>query len=1211
MDKNAIKKYAIWARRELIARVSQRAAMYEITAEGYGDADAVSVHGRILTLEEKNQRKALIAKIKEKGYEQVMEEVAYTWFNRFSALRFMEVNGYLPSHVRVFTDDENNFKPQIMTEAVNLEMDGLDMQKVFAFKTANDDDSLFKYLVITQCNALSAILPGMFQQISDYTELLFPDNLLREGSVAEQMISMIPEEDWTDQVQIIGWLYQYYNTEQSELVYDGTFSKSKVPKELLPAATTIYTPDWPVHYMVENSLGRLWLEGHPNEVLKAEWKYYINETEQKDELQEKLYNIRKMYLALKPEDIRVFDPCMGSGHILCVLFDLLIRIYEDCGYTTPEAVVNIVGQNLWGIDIDDRAAQLSYFAVMMKACQYDRRFLLKRIRPHLYAIRETNILGEAYKKIIIDKSLLSEEYQKILNYLLDTFIDAKEYGSILKLENYDYLTLKKVLQTIANHTAKDLNLTLWYASVEEELQHLVDQAIALTQKYHIVVTNPPYFGSTRFSPKLDAYIKQFYPEEKADLSMVMYRQVIDNFIKENGYVAFITTSSWLFLSSFEKLRKYIYKNTTISTIVDFGTELFEGKVGHNPIVSWITQKNSINYKFVAIRLVDYCYSRRDEKEKQYFNSKNYYYSCQEDFTKIPGAPVVYWISEKLLNVFEHNITLGTIARPRIGQNTGDNNRFLRFWYEVKSDKITFGLSHDEITTAKYKWIPYNKGGEYRRWYGNQEYVINWENDGDEVKRFAVIRNRGKHWSRYIQNIDNLCKPGVTWSFVTSGPFSVRYLPAGFICDVAGSAIFPEKKDILELTALCNSKIALTLLKLLNPTINMQAGNVANIPVHSLVINNKEIEDLAISCISLSREDWNSFEKSWEFKEHPIISSTHLLAKKVEPVTIKRAFDTWKDLAEKRFFKIKENEEGLNRLLINIYNLKDELDSEVEDKDITVRKADIQRDIRSYISYSVGCMFGRYSLDQPGLILAGQDFKEKFVYSNVPLLGTGFSGMPSLVSGKRVCYLKRGDNDFVRCTFEPDEDAIIPICDDEYFNDDIVSRFVEFVEVVYGKETLEENLQFIADALGGSGTSREVIRNYFINGFYSDHLKIYQKRPIYWLFDSGKKNGFKCLVYMHRYQPDTIARIRTDYVHEQQSRYRTAIADLQSRIDNATSTSERVKLSKKLKTVQEQDEELRIYEEKIHHLADQMIKIDLDDGVKVNYAKFQDVLAKIK
>lgn len=1158
MDKNAIKRYAVWARRELISRVSQRAAQYEITADGYGDQNASNVHGRILSADEKKQRSALIVQIKEKGYEQVMEEIAYTWFNRFSALRFMEVNGYLPTRVRVFTDDENNFKPQILTEAINMELDGLDMQKVYDLKNANDDDALFKYMIIVQCNALSKILPGMFQRISDYTELLFPDNLLREGSVVEQMIAMIPQEDWTDQVQIIGWLYEGYNTERNEMVYDGNMSKSRITKDLLPAATTIFTPDWPIRYMVENSLGRLWLEGHPNDSLKAEWKYYLDEVEQEPEVQAQLAKIRKEYAALKPEDILAIDPCQGSGHILAYMFDVLVQIYEAYGYSAREAAASIVEHNIWGLDIDERAAQLAYFSVMMKARQYDRRFFSRGVQPHVYTILESNNLDPHCIEYFVDG-------RKELKFAMDTLVkelhDAKEYGSILNVTQVDFDILYSRFEEIQNETMPGIYS---YQAIDSLLP-FVQVAQAITQKYHIVITNPPYLGNGRFSPKLDAYVKDAYPNEKADLSMVMYRKALYHFSAYNGLVAFITTTSWMFLSSFEKTRQSIFKDAAITSLVDFGTELFEGKVGHNPIVAWVTINARTNYRMTAIRLVEFCYSRRDEKEPEFFNKENYYYCERNTFFTIPGNPITYWVGEKVFWAFTNSPALKEIARARSGAKTGKNELFIMNWWEVNYQDISFNTkSYKECQNSSAKWFPHNKGGVFRNWYGNRELVVRFERGGALIKEYAQ-----KHGNAYdINATDVYFHEGLTWTALTSYKNSFRYSPVGCVFDTnKGPMLFNASHELLMyILGFMISPVAQFILKALNQSLSLQNGDVDKVP---LIINEEclsEIAALAQENVEISKTDYDENELSFDFSG--VFRSGKGLS------------DSYSNLIELKkgmFTRLKQNSERINRYFISLYGVEEEVEPDVIEKDLlsSCNIPDKRTYINKFISYAVGCMMGRYSLDSSGIIYAGGAW-DNSRYS----------------------------------TYQPDKDAIIPICDDEYFEDDIVGRFISFIEAVYGAGTLEENLQFVADAIGGKGSPREIIRKYFINDFYDDHVRAYQKTPIYWLFDSGKKNGFKCLIYMHRYQPDTIARIRTDYVHEQQSRYRTAIADLESRIATA-GTTERVKLTKQLDGISTQAEELRVYEEKIHHLADQMIRIDLDDGVKVNYAKFQDVLAKIK
>ena len=1208
MDKNAIKKYAIWARRELIERVSQRAMMYGISTEEAGDPNADSVNGHLLSLVEKRQRQALIQNIKDKGYEHVIEEVAYTWFNRFAALRFMEVNGYLPSHIRVFTNDAGEFKPQILAEAIHLELEGLDIEKVYKLESANKSEELFKYLLIVQCNALNSILPGMFQQIEDYTELLFPDYLLREGSVIEQMVTTIPEEDWTDQVQIIGWLYQYYNTEPKDKVFADLKKNIKISKDNIAAATQLFTPDWIVHYMVENSLGRLFINKRMTEGVFADgrgfdemtweeveeehffkektiadqmgWKYYLSEAKQEPKIREQLDKINQEYVSLKPEEIRVIDPCMGSGHILCVLFDVLVQIYEAYGYAARDAAVKIVENNLWGLDIDERATQLSYFAVMMKARQYDRRFFTRKVQPHVYAIHETNILGGSYKQAMGDFPL-SNEHQETLNYLMDAFVDAKEYGSILQIEKRDYEGLRDAWNLIWSQTAENVNMTLWSAAIGPELPHLIEQAIALSQKYSIVVTNPPYMGSGGMSDKLSSFVRKEYPDSKSDMSTVCMERC-QSFCAKDGYISMINIPVWMFLTSFEKMRKRIVDSTTIVNMIHPGRGIFGSDFGS---VTFVIKKEYIDhYRGVYCRLFNSSSEVEsvERREQRFLCSEGRYCACQSDYNSIPGSPIAYWVGSSVYNSFKEK-KISDYADVRSGMSTTDNVRFLRLWFEEDINNIKFDcLSLEEAKESTQKWYPYNKGGDFRKWYGNNAYVVNWLNDGAEIK-YWVTHNpkdpKTTSWGRRIFATDCFFKAGVTWSSVTIGAFSCRLYETGFIFDSGANGLFAyNDADRYYLAALLNSKVGNEILGIINPTVNSGPGSVGKIPV--LIGSHERVTALVQENYEISKQDWDSYETSWDFKEHPFITFARWAARNGEAITIRRVFEDWKDVTEERFRTLKENEEELNRVFIDIYGLGDEMNSEVEDKDVTVRRANLQREVRSFISYAVGCMFGRYTLGNPGLIYAGGEWDD----SKYPI-------------------------------FQPDKDSIIPICDDEYFEDDIVGRFVSFVEITFGQEVLEENLRDIADALGGKGSSREIIRAYFINEFYADHCATYSvtgsgKRPIYWLFDSGKKNGFKCLVYMHRYQPDTIARIRTDYVHEQQSRYRTAIADLEQRINHATGT-ERVKLSKQLAKLQGQAKEVRVYEEKIHHLADQMIEIDLDDGVKHNYALFKDVLAKIK
>lgn len=1166
MDKNAIKKYAVWARKELISRVAQKAQQYGITETEMVDAGADSVNGRVLTAQEMQQRRALIAQINEKGYQQVMEEVAYTWFNRFSALRFMEVNGYLPSHVRVFTDENNAFKPQILAEALHLELDKLDKDKVYALKETEQTEELYKYLLIVQCNALNSILPGMFQTIADYTELLLPDNLLREGSVIEQMISQIPEDNWQDAVQIIGWLYQYYNSEKKDDVFAALKKNVKITKENIPAATQLFTPDWIVRYMVENSLGRLWVEGHPDAKAQllptpeeqaaytagnrdpedTKWHYYLEEAQQEPQVQAQLSEISKQYADLTPEQIKVIDPCCGSGHILAYLFDVLMQIYENYGYTPRDAVASILQNNLYGLDIDDRAAQLAYFAVMMKARRYDRRFFSHTTQPHVYAIEESNRIEKPDVEYFCNGK---PELKDAMHIILTQLYDAKEYGSILTIPPQDWDALYARFDEVADESS------FHRESIRKKLLPLVRVAQTLAQKYDVVVTNPPYMGASNMNSDLSEYVKKYYPDSKSDLFAV-FIEVCSRMAKQNGYQAMITQHAWMFLSSFEKLREKMMLTETIS-MAHLGARAFE-KIGGEVVqtTAFVRCANHVEgYKGTYCRLIEP--TSQQGKEEMFLAGQKRYTANQDDFAKIPGASVAYWVSKKLYSTFRNSLLYDYTISD--GQNkTGDNAKFVREFWEVRNSNVGKGK----------KWLFYAKGGGYRKWYGNLSEVVNWSEEAREFYKNDKICRIIPEYLWY--------KAGITWSLISNNP-SFRLLPEEATFDVGGSSIFLKDNSNIEFVlGLLNSKVFSYVQKIVNPTINIQVKDIRVMPF--VKKNENEITGLAEECSFLSKEDWDSFETSWDFTRHPFIKAITKYPNMMDigNIYLAECYDIWAGECEERFEKLKANEEELNRIFIDIYGLQDELTPEVEDKDVTVRKADLGRDVRSFISYAVGCMFGRYSPTYDGLAYAG---------------GTWDDGKYNI--------------------YKPDADGIIPICDDEYFEDDMMGRFVEFVRVVYGDSSLEDNLRFIANALGGKGQPKEVIRNYFLNDFYTDHCKIYQKRPIYWLFDSGKKNGFKCLIYLHRYQPDTIARIRTDYVHEQQARYRTAIEGLEKQVAAATSTSERVKLTKQLNKVQAQDTELHQYEEKVHALADQMIKIDLDDGVKHNYEIFKDVLAKIK
>ena len=862
MNKNAIKKFATEARRELISRVSQRALKYGISDKEVGNPNDDSVGGHLLSSTEKKQRAALIAQIKEKGYEQVMEEVAYTWFNRFSALRFMEVNGYLPSHVRVFTDEENNFKPQIISEAIHLELDGLDMEKVYAYKEANDNDELYKYLLITQCNALNSVLPGMFQKIADYTELLFPDNLLREGSVIQQMIELIPEDDWKDAVQIIGWLYQYYNSEKKDDVFAALKKNVKITKENIPAATQLFTPDWIVRYMVENSLGRLWLEGHPDvkeQLLPTEeeqsayaagnrdpedtkWHYYLEEAEQEPEVQAQLAEIRKEYATLTPDQLKVIDPCSGSGHILAYMFDVLMQIYESYGYTTREAVASIVENNLYGLDIDDRAAQLAYFAVMMKARQYDRRFFSRGIQPHVYAIAESNHADSFALEYFCNGDA---KLKKAMDTIISELHDAKEYGSILTVTPQDWSALYDRFAEIT----EDINMSRETAL--RELLPLVQVAEALAQKYDAVVTNPPYMGSSGMNAKLTDFVKKNYPDSKSDLFAVFIEKC-GQMAKRNGYQAMITQHSWMFLSSFEKLRTKLL-SVDIVNMAHLGARAFE-EIGGEVVqtTSFVFRKSHItDYKGEYCRLIEP--TSQQGKEDMFLSGENRYEADQSNFSKIPGSPVAYWISTKLILNFEVNSSVAEVAEGKVGLQTGSNDLFLRFWFELERYKVTFQAD------KSFKWYPYNKGGSFRRWYGNNEYVLNWEDDGHEVRAYK---------GAFPRNTQYYFRAGLTWSDVATGLISMRQMPRGFAFDTCAPCLFAKDETTeIDLLALFNTKVAQKYMDLMSPTMHYTCGTLVNVP---FIVSKESISDIVHKCIFHSQSDWDSYETSWDFKRNPLV-----------------------------------------------------------------------------------------------------------------------------------------------------------------------------------------------------------------------------------------------------------------------------------------------------------------------------------------------------
>ena len=1048
--------------------------------------------------------------------------------------------------------------------------------------TSEDTDKMFGKLFLKQCHQLHDILPGLFEADSDYMELLFGISYTNKDDVIYMLVNSetgIPEADFnvstldeegnpTGQVEIIGWLYQYYNTE----LKDDTFAKLKknvkITKERIPAATQLFTPDWIVRYMVENSVGRIWIEHlraidpSTDEKATAErfgWKYYLTEAEQEESVNVKLAEIRTIYRNLKPTDITCIDPCMGSGHILIAMFDVLMDIYESAGYDKREAAFEIVEHNIHGLDIDQRAYQLAYFAVMMKGRGYNRRFLRGRDgkpEPKVYAIVESNEINRNHLQFF--GTHLSEMERNLavmqIEGLLDTFKDAREYGSILNVDACDWDILGRFVEDLG--TVGQISFeSVGSDETQEQLRKLVRVAKNLGQKYDAVVTNPPYMGSSNMNPVLSKFVKDNYADYKSDFfSAFMIK--CSNMAKTWGYLGFLTPYVWMFIQSHEKLRQYLFTKATIQTLIQFEYSAFEEATV--PICTFVFQNTYADKKGCYLRLTDFRGGMEVQRKKALEAVHNhecgfYYEQNAKNFSKIPGSPVAYWLRSEIYYMFTKMEQINKSCDFKVGIQTGDNNLFYRLWYEVQFPNIEWSYCFRKNEASTIEWIPCIKGGAYRKWYGNQELVIDWTNDGRKIKQCK---------SSVIRNTQYYFKENISWSEISSGNISFRYNESKFIFDQKGPCCFSsDRNNLYIICGFLNTKVAQFFLNILCPTLDYSVGPVSCIPY--AITTDINIIELVKNNINNAKEDWDSFETSWDFKQHPFICSVF---------TVTEAFNQWKTECDDRFNQLKANEEELNRIFIDIYGLQDELTPEVEDKDITVRKADLSRDIRSFVSYAIGCMFGRYSLDEEGLIYAGGEWD----------------------SSKYE-------------TFLPDDDNCIPITDEEYFSDDIVARFIEFVKTVYGADTLEENLDFIANALGNKGdTSREVIRNYFLKDFYADHMKVYQKRPIYWLFDSGKQNGFKALIYMHHYDADTVGRVRTDYLHRAQKYVETAMQSAQYTIDNASSASEKSKATKAVTKYTKQLAEMKIYDEAIAHIANKRIEIEPDDGVKVNYEKFQGV-----
>ena len=1168
MDKNKIKKFAINARQHLRDTVEVKLAGLGITADKINNELPISTTDKKYYVDDNENnavtgaqigwRRDIVNELKNRDYDNdpktafndFVEEVAYTWFNRIIALRFMEVNNYLPSRVRVLTSEDGKAEPDIVDEAMEIEGDlggYSDQEKELITNALTDKtpklmDQLYMMLFIKQCDALSEILPGLFEKMRNYLKLLFTPHYDR--GVIQDLINEIPESYFDvnkeGQVQIIGWLYQYYNSEPHRKILD---EKNKaIQKDSIPAATQLFTPDWVVRYMVDNSLGKYYLERHPESSIKSDLKYLLPS------------KIEEISDSKEITEYKILDNAMGSGHILIYVFDLLMKMYVEQGYSQRDAARQIIENNIFGLEIDKRAFQLAYFSLMMKGREYDRRFFRRAPKINLYYFNDLHVKDDFYD--LIDDAKIKEDLKK----LVSDFSDATELGSIIKIDkSVDVNAIRSAVENIQIKSGLDV---FGYDQMKRYILKTLDILKIMSAKYETVITNPPYMN--RFDKTLKKYLKDNYKDYSKDLFSVFVCHNL-KMLAKGGYAGYMTPLVWMFIKTYEPLRKEIINNLNLNSLIQMEYNAFREVMV--PIDTFVL-KNTNEKIGTYIRLSAFKGDMSVQKQKVLEAIDNpkveYLYTAnQNDFYKIPNSPIAYWASQNLFKDFKKGTPLGQLVDAKQGLATADNKRFLRQWFEVQIDNISFSShSIEESVKSKKKWFPYNKGGAYRKWYGNYDYVVNWQNNGYDIKHF--MWSNGKQRS-VVRNPEFYFRPSITWSLITSSLFSMRYRLSGSIHDVSGMSLFYKDQDLKIIMGLMNTKVGQYLLSMLNPTINFQIGNIVLIPF--LITNYNDSEKIVQCNIKLSKQDWDAFETSWDFKRSPLLTTNAL--------TMQQAYDDWVQEASNRFNQLKSNEEELNKIFIDLYGLQDELTPEEDDKEVSVRKADQVRDIKAFLSYFIGCVFGRYSLDKDGLAYAGGDW-----------------------------------NDFNYQTFIPNKDNIILLADRQYFEDsrDIIVRLKEFLSKTFKPDHLSDNMNFIAQTLDPKkfekGTSAEqIIRDYFLNDFYKDHSKIYQKRPIYWEFSSGRNKGFKALMYLHRYTPDQLAMVR-HYLHDLQPAMNDLINVDQNLLDQETTASAKSKYRKTISTLNKQMAEMVKYDQILDHLSQSPVDLDLDDGVLVNHDKLQ-------
>jgi hypothetical protein len=1159
MNNAKLKNYAPQARRDFIQAVTDRAAFYGLTAAKIepvtAEGDVAIIAGRAFPASVVAKRKKLEDLIDRDGFNQTMEALAYTWFNRFVAIRFMELHGYLEHGYRVLSHpDPIKTIPEILELAEHVDMPGLSKEKVIDLKLdVNKESELYQMLLLAQCRALHSALPFLFEGIDDETELVLPENLLHSDSILRKLVAASDPEDWQE-VEVLGWLYQFYISERKDQVMA---RKSAVPTEDIPAVTQLFTPHWIVRYLVENSLGRLWLLNRPGSRLRDHIPYYIEGEPETAFLK-----------ITKPEEIRLCDPAVGSGHMLTYAFDLLTLIYEEEGYAPTEIPALILRHNLHGLEICPRAAQLAELALVFKAREKSRRFFQPEhlVRPHIIELRDVRFAENELREYILALGLGDLFNQPMLK-LLHQFEEAKNFGSLIQpcLDERAIVFVRRAVE------AKDLGGQLFLRETHLKVLRVLEQADALTQRYHIVVANPPYMGSGAMNTNLKAFVAENFPEGKPDLYGAFILRNL-RLLVPRGVLGMITIPNWLFISSFEELRHLLLDSCHIASLIQNGRGVWGGDFGSAAFVigNWRNPEHRGNFRRLFRKQGEIQYN--DEIEANFRNTHAFpvFHASAIDFREIPGIPIAFWASKKSVEAFQSGcVDDGFIAKK--GMAIGDNARFLRSWSEVSFTHIGRHASSSEDTSA-HKWFPCLHGGEFRKWYGNNSLVVNWQNNGREPKR-CIVERTGDHWSRYIISTDFFFRGGVTWSAISASLLAARSYPSGFAFTSASMCAFENTGSTDYLILLLNSCVARYYLTILSPTVNYGIAEIKKIPTIKWG-SSAEFKSQAEVVISIARADWDNFETSWDFRDQP------LLRPGLKGATLEASWRNWEAQSTAAIRRMQDLETENNRLFIAAYGLDGELQPEVPEAQITLARAEARRDIAAFLSYAVGCMMGRYSLDRPGLILAnaGDSLRE---------------------------FLAQVGRPQDQLTFAPDEDGIIPVLDGEWFEDDIVARTHDFLRATFGEATLEANLRFIEESLGKD------LRKYFLTDFYKDHLQTYKKRPIYWFFSSGKERAFQALVYLHRYHEGTLSRMRTEYVIPLQGKIASRIDQLAGDIQKTTSTSHLKKMAKERDTLLKQRTEQQAFDEKLRRYADQRIQLDLDDGVKVNYGKFGDLLAEVK